>query len=106
MAELLLGLDVGTTSLGAGLFSPDGRLLAWAARRLRSASPAPGRLEQDPAAIWRAARAVIRAALAEAGRTAGDLAGIGVTSQRTSAMVWDRRTGRPASRLVIWSDLR
>ncbi|HEY1750496.1 MAG TPA: FGGY-family carbohydrate kinase [Caulobacteraceae bacterium] len=105
MPELLLGLDVGTTSLGAGLFSPDGRLLAWSARRLRTLSPAPGRLQQDPAAIWRAARAVIRGALAGAGRGADDLAAIGVTSQRTSAMLWERRSGRPRSPLVLWSDL-
>lgn len=106
MGELLLGLDVGTTSVGAGLFSPDGRLVAFEARRLKSVSSAPGRLEQAPAAIWRAALSAIRASLAAAGRTADDLAALGVTSQRTSVMVWDRRTGRPLSPLVIWSDLR
>ena len=106
MGELLLGLDVGTTSLGAGLFDPGGRLLAWTARRLRSTSSGPGRLEQDGVAIWRTALAVLRGALAAAGREATDLAAIGVTSQRTSAMIWDRRSGRPLTPLVIWSDLR
>jgi glycerol kinase len=106
MGELLLGLDVGTTSLGAGLFSPDGRMLGWASRRLRTVSPGPGRLEQDPAAIWRATLAVLRGVLATADRTANDLAAIGVTSQRTSAVVWDRKTGRPLTPLVLWSDLR
>ena len=106
MGELLLGLDAGTTSMGAGLFSPDGRLLAWVSRRLRGAWDAPGRLEQDPAAIWRAALAVMRGALAAAGRSADNLAAVGVTSQRTSAMLWDRRNGRPLTPLVIWSDLR
>jgi glycerol kinase len=106
MGELLLGLDAGTTSMGAGLFSPDGRLLAWVSRRLRSTSDGPGRLEQDPVAIWRAALAVMRGALAAAGRSADDLTAIGVTSQRTSAMLWDRLSGRPLTPLVIWSDLR
>ena len=106
MGELLLGLDVGTTSLGAGVFSPAGKLLAWSSRRLTTRSPAPGHLEQDATAIWRAAVAVMRGALAQAERTAGDLAAIGVTSQRTSAVVWDRRTGQPLSPLVLWSDLR
>lgn len=106
MGELLLGLDAGTTSIGAGLFTPDGRLLAWTARRLRSTSDGPGRLEQDPAAIWRAALAVMRGAMAAAGRSADDLAAIGVTSQRTSAMLWDRRSGRPLTPLALWSDLR
>jgi glycerol kinase len=105
MPELLLGLDVGTTSLGAGLFSPDGALIAWSSRRLATRSPGPGRLEQDPAAIWRATLAVVRGAVADAGRTASDLAAIGLTSQRTSAVVWDRQTGRALSPLVLWSDL-
>jgi glycerol kinase len=106
MGELLLGLDVGTTSLGAGLFDPGGQLLAWTSRRLRSSSSGPGRLEQDAAAIWRTTLSVLRAALAAAGREAADVAAIGVTSQRTSAMIWDRRSGRPLTPLVIWSDLR
>jgi glycerol kinase len=106
MPELLLALDVGTTSLGAGVFSPDGRLLAWSSRRLKTTSPAPGRLEQYPNAIWRGTLAVMRGALVEAGRSADDLAAIGITTQRTSAMIWDRRTGRALTPLVLWSDLR
>jgi glycerol kinase len=106
MAELLLALDVGTTSLGAGLFRPDGKLLAWSARRLTTRSPGPGRLEQDPGAIWRATLAVMRGALAESGRNAVDLAAIGITTQRTSTMLWDRRSGRVLTPLVLWSDLR
>ena len=106
MPELLLALDVGTTSLGAGVFSPDGRLLAWSSRRLKTTSPAPGHLEQDPNAIWRATLAVMRGALAESGHTADDLAAIGITTQRTSAMTWDRRSGRALTPLVLWSDLR
>src|SRR5476649_1930746 len=95
MPELLLGLDVGTTSLGAGVFSPAGKLLAWSSRRLSTRSPGPARLDQDAAAIWRAALAAIRA----------DLAAIGVTSQRTSIVVWDRRTSQALTPLVLWSDL-
>jgi glycerol kinase len=63
-------------------------------------------LEQDPAAVWRAALAVLRAAVAAAGATAHDIAAIGITTQRTSVVVWDRRTGRPITPLVLWSDLR
>jgi len=106
MGELLLALDVGTTSLGAGLFSSDGKLLAWTSRRLKTTSPAPGHLEQEPRAIWRATLAVMRGALADAGRDAVDLAAIGITTQRTSAMIWDRRDGRALTPLVLWSDLR
>src|SRR5580658_8040683 len=106
MPELLVGLDVGTTSLGCGVFSADGQLRAWASRHLATRSPAPGRLEQDPAAVWRAAVAVLRGAVAGAGAAPRDIAAIGVTTQRTSAVVWDRRTGRPVTPLVLWSDLR
>lgn len=105
MGELLLALDVGTTSLGAGVFSPDGKLLAWSSRRLRTHSPGPARLEQDPAAIWRATLATMRGALTGAGRAASDLAAIGITSQRTSAMIWDRNSGQVLTPLVLWSDL-
>lgn len=106
MPELLLALDAGTTNLGACLFAPNGDLLAQAKARLRTRSPQPGHAEQDAAAIWKATRTVIARALAEAGRTAADLAAIGVTSQRTSALLWDRATGRPLTPLVLWSDLR
>lgn len=106
MPELLLAIDVGTTNLGACLFAPNGDLLAQAKTRVRSESPRPGRVEQDAAAIWRAARALVAQALAEAGRAAADLAAIGITSQRASAVVWDRQTGKALTPLVVWSDLR
>lgn len=106
MPELILAIDVGTTALGAGLFRPDGGVEAFAGVPLRSTSPAPGRVEQDAGAVWRAARRAIARVLAAGGRAPGDLAAIGVTTQRTSAVVWDRRTGRALTPLVIWSDLR
>jgi len=106
MPELLLSLDVGTTSLRAALFTPAGALAGMAGVRLSVHAPAPGLLEQDAEAIWRAARRSIARALAGAGRTAADLAAIGITSQRTSAVLWNRRSGRAVSPLVLWSDLR
>ncbi|HWA60666.1 MAG TPA: FGGY family carbohydrate kinase [Caulobacteraceae bacterium] len=106
MPELILAIDVGTTALGAGVFRPDGTLEAFASQRLVSTAPAPGRVEQDPRRIWKAARTAIADALATARCAADDLAAIGVTSQRTSLMLWDRDNGRPLSPLVVWSDLR
>ncbi|MBS0408644.1 MAG: glycerol kinase [Proteobacteria bacterium] len=104
--ELILALDAGTTALGAGLFTPGGEMAGFASARLATRAPAPGLVEQDPEAIWRAARRAIAQVLAAAGRTAADLAAIGVTSQRTSIVVWDRATGKAVSPLVAWSDLR
>lgn len=106
MPELLLGLDVGTTTLTACLFAPGGERLSQAAAPVRTMTPAPGRVEQDAQGIWRSARRVIRRALTGAGRHANDLAAIGITSQRTSLVLWDRATGQPLTPLVVWSDLR
>jgi glycerol kinase len=106
MPELLLAIDVGTSSLGAGVFSPTGELLALASSPVRSRSPAPGLVEQDAAAIWRGARALIRQALERAGRAATDLAAVGIATQRASAVIWDRTGGAPLGPMVVWSDLR
>jgi glycerol kinase len=106
MPELIVAIDVGTTTTRAAVFTPDGRLEALSAAPLTSLSPRPGWVEQDASRVWRATKGVIAKALAKAGRAPGDLAAIGVTSQRTSIVVWDRAGGRPLSPLVVWSDLR
>ena len=104
MPELLLALDAGTTTIRACLFTAAGDLLRVASRPVVTRSPLPGRVEQDASEIWAQARAVAAEALD--GRSLGEVAGIGVTSQRASAVIWDRRTGEPLSPLVVWSDLR
>lgn len=106
MPELLLAIDVGTSSLGVGVFSPGGELLGLAGRPVRSASPAPGLVEQDAAAVWRGVRGLIRQALDKAGRAPSDLAAVGITTQRASAVIWDRASGVPFGPMVVWSDLR
>src|SRR5215218_916764 len=106
MPELLAGLDVGTTTVTAAIFTPSGDLLARASAPVRTETPGPGRVEQDPEAIVRLARRVLRVALAKAHRKAEDLAAIGITSQRTSLVVWDRNTGGALTPLIVWSDLR
>ena len=106
MPELILAIDVGTTSTRAAVVAPDGRLTGLAAASLTSSTPRPGLVEQDAARVWVATRRVIAVALARAGRAAGDIAAVGVTTQRASAVAWDRRTGRPLAPMVVWSDLR
>ena len=106
MPELLLGLDAGTTTLTACLFTPAGELLSQASGAIATTNPAPGLVEQDAAKIWTQTKRVIRKTLALAGRSAHDVAGLGITTQRTSLVMWDRKTGAPLSPLVIWSDLR
>ena len=106
MPELILALDVGTTTARAAIVSPAGKLQAIERARLVSLAPAPGVVEQDALALWRTVRRLIGRLLAKSRLTGADLAAIGVTSQRTSIVVWDRQTGRPLAPMVVWSDLR
>jgi glycerol kinase len=106
MPELILAIDVGTTSARSAVLAPDGAILGLAGAPIASVSPRPGWVEQDAAKIWRALRRTIGKALEDAGRAAGDLACVGVTSQRASALVWDKASGAPLTPMVVWSDLR
>jgi len=106
MPELILAIDVGTTSTRAAVVAPGGRLAGLAAAPLTSSNPRPGLVEQDAARVWAATRRVIALALERAGRAAADIGAVGVTTQRASAVAWDRRTGRPLAPMVVWSDLR
>ena len=106
MPELLLAIDVGTTNLRVCLFDAGGAMLGQTRRAVRTTSPGPGLVEQDANGIWRGVRSLIGNTLSEGGHAATDLAAIGVTTQRTSAVIWDRATGKPLTPLVVWSDLR
>src|SRR5258708_35635810 len=106
MPELILAVDVGTSSTRAALTASDGGLIGLSVAPLISTAPAPGRVEQDAETVWRATMDAIARTLAEAGRAPSDIAAIGVTTQRASAVLWDRSTGAPLSPLVVWSDLR
>jgi glycerol kinase len=106
MPESLLVIDVGTTSTRAAVLAPEGRSLGVASEPLTAFAPRPGWVEQDVAAVWAATRRVIAGALDLSGLSAADLAAIGVTTQRASAVVWDRATGEPLAPMVVWSDLR
>jgi glycerol kinase len=106
MPELILGLDVGSTSARALVIDLSGRVHGRAIARLESTRPGPGRVEQDPREVWRRVEATIGEALAAAGRPASDLAAVGVAAQRSSIVIWDRASGEPLGPMIIWSDLR
>ena len=106
MPDLILSLDIGTTSIRACVFAAGGELKAVASTPVASVSERPGQVEQDAAALWRSAAQVIGDVLRCAEVSANDLAAVGVTSQRASIVCWDRTTGEPLAPIVVWSDLR
>ena len=98
----VLALDQGTTSSRAILFAEDGTMLRVAQREFTQFYPAPGWVEHDPAEIWKTQLAVAEEVLQEA----GDVAAVGITNQRETTMVWDRRTGAPVCNAIVWQDRR
>lgn len=106
MPELILAIDIGTTSISAGVFTPGGELKGLASAPVKSHSPAPGRVEQDADALWASTQRAIRQSLSRAKCKPADLAAIGVTSQRASIVCWDQLTDEPLAPIVVWSDLR
>ena len=102
----ILALDQGTTSSRAIVFGSDLRVLGAAQREFAQHFPASGWVEHDPEEIWRTTVETARQALAEAGVAAGEIAGIGITNQRETTLIWDRRTGQPIHSAIVWQDRR
>jgi len=105
--DLILALDQGTTSTRAIAFRAPALTPVNEVRRpLAQHYPADGWVEHDPADLWRDSLAVLREALSGAGATAADVAGIGITNQRETTLLWERATGRPLARAIVWQDRR
>ncbi len=102
----ILALDQGTTSSRAILFDKRGAIVSVAQKEFPQIFPQPGWVEHDPEAIWSSQLAVARQALRKAGAKAEDIAGIGITNQRETAVVWDRETGKPVCNAIVWQDRR
>jgi len=102
----LLAIDQGTTSTRAMVFDAALAPLAVAQRELTQVFPAPGWVEHDPEEIWASAVATAREALASARIAARDVAGIGITNQRETALVWERASGKPVHNAIVWQDRR
>src|SRR6187402_3660429 len=102
----ILALDQGTTSSRAIVFDHDGSIVAVAQLEFRQIFPQAGWVEHDAHEIWETQLAVARSALAQAGLTARDIAGIGITNQRETTVIWDRQTGEPIHNAIVWQDRR
>ncbi|HTU47532.1 MAG TPA: glycerol kinase GlpK [Bryobacteraceae bacterium] len=104
--KYILALDQGTTSSRAVLFGPDGRVHGQAQTQFRQIFPRPGWVEHDPIEIWSSQAGVAIEALAQANATAESIAAIGITNQRETTILWDRKTGEPIHNAIVWQDRR
>ena len=102
MKDLVLALDQGTTSSRAILFDAGGNQLAAAQQEFPQIFPHPGWVEHDPEAIWSSQLATARAAIAQAGVAPGLIGALGITNQRETTLLWDRRTGAPLYNAIVW----
>ncbi len=104
--KYVLALDQGTTSSRAIVFDERGAIRASAQKEFRQIFPRPGWVEHDAEEIWRSQLACARAVLRKARLNPARLAAIGITNQRETVVVWDRKSGRPAHNAIVWQDRR
>ena len=106
MTTHLLALDQGTSSSRSIVFDTTGRIVAMAQREFRQIYPQPGWVEHDAIEIWRTQLDTAREALAHAKLAARDIAAIGITNQRETTLLWNRKTGQPIANAIVWQDRR
>src|SRR6187431_290178 len=104
--KAILALDQGTTSSRGIVFDHDGSILAVAQQEFQQIFPQSGWVEHDANEIWRTQLETARSALAKAGLEASDIAAIGITNQRETTLIWDRKTGEPIHNAIVWQDRR
>lgn len=102
----LLALDQGTSSSRSIVFDGGGRIVAMAQQELTQIYPQPGWVEHDPMEIWTSQLHTAREALAKAGLEAGDIHALGITNQRETTVLWNRKTGEPVHHAIVWQDRR
>ncbi len=106
MASFILAFDQGTTSSRAIVFDGEGQVRGQAQREFRQIFPQPGWVEHDPRDIWSTQFGTAQEAVAAAGLRATDIAAIGITNQRETTLIWDRKTGKPIANAIVWQDRR
>jgi glycerol kinase len=106
MAHYVGAIDQGTTSSRFIVFDKAGSIVSVGQKEHEQIYPKPGYVEHDPLEIWRNTQEVIREALAKKGLSPRDLAAIGITNQRETTLIWDRRTGKPLHNALVWQDTR
>jgi glycerol kinase len=106
MADFIGAIDQGTTSTRFLVFDRAGRIVASAQKEHQQIYPQPGWVEHDPEEIWFRTREVIAQAMDQRGLKPGDLAALGITNQRETTVLWNRKTGKPLANALVWQDTR
>jgi len=106
MAKYAAAVDQGTTSTRFMIFTQKGEVVAVDQKEHEQIYPKPGWVEHDPLEIWQRTQDVIMDALAKGRVSPGDLSGVGVTNQRETAVIWNRKTGKPVYNAIVWQDTR
>jgi glycerol kinase len=106
MAKYVAAIDQGTTSTRCMIFDHSGQVISSAQQEHEQIYPRPGWVEHDPLEIWERTQEVIREAIAKAKAGPGDVAAVGVTDQRETALVWNKHTGQPYFNAIVWQDTR
>ena len=102
----ILALDQGTSSSRSIVFDAQGQIMALAQKEITQIYPVPGWVEHDPMEIWQTQLATARQAIAKANLKAGDIRAIGITNQRETTVLWNRKTGKPVYNAIVWQDRR
>src|SRR5579864_8892007 len=106
MTRYIGAIDQGTTSSRFIVFDRSGRIVASAQEEHAQIYPMLGWVEHDPGEIWRRTQSVIAAAVKTGGLRPSDLAAIGITNQRETVIVWNKKTGKPVYNAIVWQDTR
>jgi glycerol kinase len=106
MSQYLLAIDQGTTSSRAILFTLEGRIHAVEQQEFEQFYPESGWVEHDPEAIWETVKATCQAVLDNSGVNTSQIAGVGITNQRETTVLWVRKTGKPVYNAIVWQDRR
>src|SRR3954466_11184122 len=106
MSNYIAAIDQGTTSTRFIVFDAAGKVVACAQKEHKQIYPQPGWVEHDPEEIWRNTLEVIALARIKGKLSVHDIAAIGITNQRETTVVWNRRTGKPYYNAIVWQDMR
>ncbi len=106
MPQYIAAIDQGTTSTRFIVFDSAGRTVACAQKEHRQIYPQPGWVEHDAEEIWQRTQEVIAEAMEQAGLKAADLAAVGITNQRETTLLWNKKTGKPLANAIVWQDMR